>query len=163
MWERKTKAISKEPLTLTAVHYHKFIYRSNCAAYVTSDQHRFEFFLQVLLLHNKCFFDSLYCQNMPTSAHIDINVLRCMTSFPWQHNWNISFLNFFGCLAYLNKNKRIFRSKKILSSPFFGGEVKSPVPSRRFAACKRYLNLRGSRNLGKITGQFMAQCCTFRC
>jgi len=31
------------------------------------------------------------------------------------------------------------------------GEVKPSVPCRRFAACKRSLNLRGSRNLGKIT------------
>ena len=29
----------------------------------------------------------------------------------------------------------------------FGGEVKPSVPCRRFAACKRSLNLRGSRNL----------------
>ena len=41
--------------------------------------------------------------------------------------------------------------KKILSTPSFGGEVKTSVPCRRFAACKRPLNLRGSRNLGKIT------------
>jgi hypothetical protein len=35
----------------------------------------------------------------------------------------------------------------------FGGEVKPSVPCRRFAACKRSLHLRGSPNLGKITGQ----------
>ena len=35
--------------------------------------------------------------------------------------------------------------------PSFGGEAKPSVPCRRFAACKRFLNLRGSRNLGKIT------------
>ena len=35
-------------------------------------------------------------------------------------------------------------------SPSSGGEVKPSVPCR-FAACKRSLNLRGSRNLGKIT------------
>ena len=40
---------------------------------------------------------------------------------------------------------------KILSTPSFGGEVKPSVPCRRFAACKRSLNLRGSRNIGKIT------------
>ena len=34
-----------------------------------------------------------------------------------------------------------------------GREVKPSVPCRRFSACKRSLNLRGSRNLGKITGQ----------
>jgi len=39
--------------------------------------------------------------------------------------------------------------KKILSTPSFGGEVKPSVPCRRFAARKRSLNLRGSRNLGK--------------
>jgi len=42
--------------------------------------------------------------------------------------------------------------KKILSTPSFGREVKPSVPCRRFAACKRSLNLRGSRNFGKITG-----------
>ena len=36
--------------------------------------------------------------------------------------------------------------------PSFGGEVKPLVPCSRFAARKRSLNLRGSRNLGKITG-----------
>ena len=41
--------------------------------------------------------------------------------------------------------------KKILSTPSFGGEVKPSVPCRRFAACKRSLNLCVSRNLGKIT------------
>ena len=43
--------------------------------------------------------------------------------------------------------------EKILSTPSFGGEVKPSVPCRRFKASKRSLNLRGSRNLGKITGQ----------
>jgi len=32
------------------------------------------------------------------------------------------------------------RTKKILSAPSFGGEVKPSVPYRRFAACKRSLN-----------------------
>jgi len=40
----------------------------------------------------------------------------------------------------------------ILSTSSFGGEVKPSVPCRRFSACKRSLNLCGSRNLGKITG-----------
>ena len=48
-------------------------------------------------------------------------------------------------------------------NPSFRGEVKPSVPCRRFAACKRSLNLRGSRNLDKITGQFLAQNSTFRC
>ena len=55
-----------------------------------------------------------------------------------------------------------FQAEKIISTPSFGGEVKPSVPCRRFAACKRSLNLGGSRNLGKITGQFLAHSCTFR-
>ena len=42
------------------------------------------------------------------------------------------------------------RAKKILSTPSFGGEVKPSVPCRRFAACKRSLELRGSRILDEI-------------
>ena len=33
------------------------------------------------------------------------------------------------------------RGEKILSTPSFGGEVKPSVPCRRFAACKRSLNV----------------------
>jgi hypothetical protein len=33
------------------------------------------------------------------------------------------------------------RGVKILSTPSFGGEVKPAVPCRRFAACKRSLNV----------------------
>ena len=40
-----------------------------------------------------------------------------------------------------------FQGKKFLSTPFFRGEVKPSATCRRFAACKRSLNLRGSRNL----------------
>ena len=49
------------------------------------------------------------------------------------------------------RSRRNFRAKEILSTPSFGGEVKPSVPCRSFAACKRSLNLRGSRNLGNIT------------
>jgi hypothetical protein len=45
-----------------------------------------------------------------------------------------------------SRSRRIFKGEKILSTPSFIGEVKSSVPCRRFAACKRSLN-------GKITGQ----------
>ena len=60
------------------------------------------------------------------------------------------------------RSRRIFRVKKILSTPSFGGAVKPSIPCRRFAACKRAQNLRGSRNLGKITGYFLAHSSTFR-
>jgi len=45
---------------------------------------------------------------------------------------------------------RIFKGEKILSTPFFGGEVKPSVSCRRFAASKRSLELRGSRILDEI-------------
>jgi len=48
------------------------------------------------------------------------------------------------------RSRRIFKGEKILSTPSFGGEVKPSVPCRRFAACKRSLELGGSRNLDKI-------------
>ena len=52
-------------------------------------------------------------------------------------------------LDYIFCNLYTYIRKKILSTPSFGGEVKLSVPCRRFAACKRSLNLSGSRNLGK--------------
>jgi hypothetical protein len=50
------------------------------------------------------------------------------------------------------RSRRIFRGKKFLSAPSFGGELKPSVPCRRFAACKRILQYRGSRIVGKIVG-----------
>ena len=57
----------------------------------------------------------------------------------------------------------ILKIRNNTDAPSFGGEVKPSVTWRRFAACKRALNLLGSRNLGKITGQFLAHISTFRC
>jgi hypothetical protein len=39
------------------------------------------------------------------------------------------------------RSLRIFQGKKIPSTPSFRGEVKPAVPSRRFTACKRSLNV----------------------
>jgi hypothetical protein len=48
------------------------------------------------------------------------------------------------------QSRQIFKGKKILSTPSFGGEIKPSVPCRRFAACKRSLELRGNLILGQI-------------
>ena len=61
------------------------------------------------------------------------------------------------CVFKPGRSRRIFRAKKILSTPSFGGEVKPSVPCRRFAACERSLNLCGSRNLGKITTGYVSR------
>ena len=39
------------------------------------------------------------------------------------------------------RSRRIFKGEKILSTLSFRGEVKPSVPCRRFAACKRSLNV----------------------
>ena len=49
-----------------------------------------------------------------------------------------------------DRSRRIFKGEKIFSTPSFGGEVKPSVPCRRFAACKRSLELRESRILDEI-------------
>jgi len=49
------------------------------------------------------------------------------------------------------RSRRIFKGEKIFSTPSFGGEVKPSVPCRRFAACKRSLELHGSRILDEIS------------
>jgi len=49
-----------------------------------------------------------------------------------------------------SRSHRIFKGEKILSTPSFRGEVKPSVPCHRFAACKRSLELRGSRILDEI-------------
>jgi len=48
------------------------------------------------------------------------------------------------------RSHQIFKGKNILSTPSFGGEVKPSVPCRRFAACKRSLELGVSRILDEI-------------
>ena len=48
------------------------------------------------------------------------------------------------------RSRRIFKGEKILSTPSFRGEVKPSVSCRRFAACKRSLELCGSRILDEI-------------
>jgi len=55
------------------------------------------------------------------------------------------------CWFKPGRSRRIFKGEKVLSTPSFGGEVKPSVPCRRFAACKRSLELRGSRILDKIS------------
>ena len=55
------------------------------------------------------------------------------------------------------RSRRIFKGEKIFSTPPFGGEVKPSVPCRRFAACKRSLELRGSRILRRnLSEHFLA-------
>jgi len=56
-----------------------------------------------------------------------------------------------------------FSGEKILSAPFFGGEVKPSVPCRKFMACKRTQTWRGSRHFQQNSRHFIAHSSTFRC
>ena len=60
------------------------------------------------------------------------------------------------------RNFRIFRAKKILSSPYFGGKVKPSVPCRRFAACERALNVTCISAFRQNSRTFLAHSSTFR-
>jgi hypothetical protein len=62
------------------------------------------------------------------------------------------------------RSRRIFQGEKILSTPSFGGEVKPSVPCRRFAACKRSLDVtRNSAFRQNYLPTFLPTSSTFRC
>jgi hypothetical protein len=64
----------------------------------------------------------------------------------------------------LGRSRRIFHGEKILSMPSFGGEVNSSVPCRRFAACKRSLQIAWNSVFdGKINRTFIAHSSPFPC
>ena len=87
---------------------------------------------------------------VPTSLFIVSSFFQSYSKLRWSRGSVLAFSTQV-CGFKPGRSRRIFRAKKILSTPSFGGEVKPLVPCRRFAACKRSLNLPGSRNLGKIT------------
>jgi hypothetical protein len=59
-----------------------------------------------------------------------------------------------------SQSHQIFQGEKILSMPSIGGEVKPPVPCRRFAACKRSLQIEWN-SLFEINPAFLAHSCPF--
>jgi hypothetical protein len=59
------------------------------------------------------------------------------------------------------RSHRIFRAKKILSTPSFGGEVKPLVPRRSFTACKRSVNATWKSEFRQNSRAFPAHSSTF--
>ena len=55
------------------------------------------------------------------------------------------------------RSHRIFRAKKILSTPSFGGEVKPSVPCRSFTKCKRSLNVTCNSTFRQNYRKFLPQ------
>jgi hypothetical protein len=60
------------------------------------------------------------------------------------------------------RSRRIFRAKKILTTSFFGGEVKPSVSCRNFTACKRSLNVAWKTAFRQNYRTFLAHSFTFR-
>jgi len=56
-----------------------------------------------------------------------------------------------------------FLGEEILSTLFFGGEVKPSVQCRKFTACKRTQKWHGSRHFLQNSRQFLAHISSFRC
>jgi len=60
------------------------------------------------------------------------------------------------------RSSRIFRAKKILSTPSFGGEVKPSVPCRSSTACKRSPHVTWKTAFRQNYRTFLAHSSTFR-
>jgi hypothetical protein len=60
------------------------------------------------------------------------------------------------------RSRRIFKAKKLLSTPSFGEEVKPSVPCRSFTACKRSLNVTCKSTFRLNFRTFLAHSSTFR-
>ena len=60
------------------------------------------------------------------------------------------------------RSRRIFRAKKFLGTPSFGGEVKPLVPCRSFRTCKRSLNVTCRLAFRQNYRTFLAHNSTFR-
>jgi hypothetical protein len=60
------------------------------------------------------------------------------------------------------RSRQIFRAKKIISSPSFGGEVKLSVSCRSFTACKRSLNVKWKSAFRQNDRTFLPHSSTFR-
>jgi len=94
----------------------------------------------------------------PLSVWMDVSCLLWTLIFNvyihmYRLRWSRGSVLAFGtqvCGFKPGRSRRIFKGEKILSTPSFGGEAKPSVPCRRFAACKRSLELRGSRILDEI-------------
>ena len=110
-------------------------------------------------INSRTLWHNISCFTLQLSMHTHICLCICITYSKWLR-WSRGRVLAFStqvCGFKPCQSRRIFRAKKILSTPSFRGEVKPSVPCRRFAPCKTSLNLRGSRNLGKITTGYLSR------
>ena len=95
------------------------------------------------------------CHHISTGLYIEVMRLR------WSRGSVLAFGTQVRGFAP-GRNRRIFRAKKILSTPSFGGEVKPSVPCRSFTACKRSLIVRCKSAFRQNSRTFLAHSFTFR-
>ena len=96
--------------------------------------------------------DRSYVCELSHSHGVSCSICACYTEYIYRLRWSRGSVLAFGTQVRgfkPGRSHRIFKGEKIVSTPSFGGEVKPSVPCRRFAACKRSLELRGSRILGQ--------------
>jgi hypothetical protein len=100
--------------------------------------------------------NSLYTHSKPLTRRVLNFQSFCIfltLMWPYRLRWSRGSVLAFGtevCGFKTGRGRRIFKGEKILSTPSFGAEVKPSVPCHRFAACKRSLELYGSRILDEI-------------
>jgi hypothetical protein len=83
-----------------------------------------------------------------------VYLINCNSSFSDLGGLGVSMLasGTHVCWFEPGQSRRSFQGEKILSMPSFEVEVKPSVPCRRFAACKRSLQI--TWNSSKLTGHF---------
>jgi len=94
-----------------------------------------------------------------------IIISKCKTPLYKRLRWSRGSVLAFGTQVRgftPGRSLQIFRAKKILSTPSFGGEVKLLVPCRSFTACKRSLNVTCESAFRQNYRTFLAHSSTFR-
>ena len=110
-----------------------------------------------------------YSSNLSKTTSLDgVGVQRhSPAAIPWgkRLRWSRGSVLAFGtqvCGFAPGRSHRIFRAKKVLSTPSFGGEVMPSVPCRSFTACKRSLNVTCKSTFRQNYRTFLAHSSTFR-
>jgi hypothetical protein len=85
-----------------------------------------------------------------------------MSSHNMMNIWKMLYSGTQVCGFAPGRSRRVFRAKKILSTPSFGGEVKPSVPCRNFTACKRSLNVTCNSAFRQNYRTFLTHSSTFR-
>jgi len=135
-------------------------------------------------LKNLCLSDECSAIYMPVTCQLHASCVRVTCQFLASYKWVTCELraSYMGVMYGLRlrwsrgnvlafgtqvrgfgsgRSRRIFRAKKILSTPFFGGEIKPSVPYHSFTACKRTLNVTWNSAFRQNYQTFLAHSSTF--